>query len=219
METRGYAALHAKDSLVPFSFSRRDLRAHDVAFDVVYSGVCHSDIHQVDEDWGPSIFPMVPGHEIVGVVTASGARPRNSRWEAVLVWAPSWTRVGSATTAYEANSSTAWRATPRHTTGTNETARRLPSVATPRILSSTRTTRCTWRTRWTFRCRTTAVRGHHALLPASSLGRASGHRGRHHRTGRSRSHGGQVRHGTRGDDHRVFALGGQGVRRASPRRS
>ncbi len=73
METRGYAALHAKESLVPFSFSRRDLRAHDVAFDVVYSGVCHSDIHQVDEDWGPSIFPMVPGHEIVGVVTAVGS--------------------------------------------------------------------------------------------------------------------------------------------------
>ena len=73
MESRGYAALHAKESLVPFSFSRRDLRAHDVAFDVVYSGVCHSDIHQVDEDWGPSIFPMVPGHEIVGVVTAVGS--------------------------------------------------------------------------------------------------------------------------------------------------
>ena len=74
METRGYAALHAKDSLVPFSFSRRDMRPHDVAFDVVYSGVCHSDIHQVDEDWGPSVFPMVPGHEIVGVVTAVGSQ-------------------------------------------------------------------------------------------------------------------------------------------------
>ncbi len=72
METRGYAALGAKETLVPFTFSRRELRPHDVAFDVLFSGICHSDIHQIDEDWGPSVFPMVPGHEIVGVVTAVG---------------------------------------------------------------------------------------------------------------------------------------------------
>lgn len=48
METRGYAALHAKESLVPFTFARRDLRPHDVAFDVLFSGICHSDIHQRD---------------------------------------------------------------------------------------------------------------------------------------------------------------------------
>ncbi|MFZ0767589.1 MAG: alcohol dehydrogenase catalytic domain-containing protein, partial [Acidimicrobiales bacterium] len=73
MEARGYAAHHAGASLVPFTFSRRDLRDNDVAFDVLFSGVCHSDIHQVNEDWGPSIFPMVPGHEIVGIVTALGS--------------------------------------------------------------------------------------------------------------------------------------------------
>ncbi len=72
MKTRGYAALSARADLVPFEFSRRDLRAHDVALDIKFTGVCHSDIHQVNEDWGPSIFPMVPGHEIVGVVTAVG---------------------------------------------------------------------------------------------------------------------------------------------------
>ena len=72
METRGYVAHHAGAVLVPYSFSRRELRAHDVALDVLFCGVCHSDIHQVNEDWGPSIFPMVPGHEIVGVVTAIG---------------------------------------------------------------------------------------------------------------------------------------------------
>lgn len=73
MKTAGYAALRAKEPLVPFAFERRDVGAHDVAFDVRFSGVCHSDIHQVDEDWGASIFPMVPGHEIVGVVTATGS--------------------------------------------------------------------------------------------------------------------------------------------------
>ncbi len=73
METRGYAALIAKAPLQPYSFVRRDLRAGDIAFDIKYSGICHSDIHQAREEWGDSIFPMVPGHEIVGVVTAIGS--------------------------------------------------------------------------------------------------------------------------------------------------
>ena len=72
MQTRGYVAHHSGATLVSYTFERRDLRAHDVGFDVLFSGICHSDIHQVNEDWGPSIFPMVPGHEIVGVVTAIG---------------------------------------------------------------------------------------------------------------------------------------------------
>ena len=73
METRGYAVLEAKTPLQPYSFTRRDLRAGDISFDIKYSGICHSDIHQAREEWGPAIFPMVPGHEIVGVVTAIGS--------------------------------------------------------------------------------------------------------------------------------------------------
>ena len=73
MNVRGYAAPHPRVTPVPFTFTRRDPGRHDVAFAVSYCGVCHSDIHQIDEDWGPGIFPMVPGHEIVGVVTAVGA--------------------------------------------------------------------------------------------------------------------------------------------------
>ena len=73
METRGYAVLKAKAPLQPYSFVRRELRAGDIAFDVKYSGICHSDIHQAREEWGSAIFPMVPGHEIVGVVTAIGS--------------------------------------------------------------------------------------------------------------------------------------------------
>jgi uncharacterized zinc-type alcohol dehydrogenase-like protein len=72
MNAHGYAAASAKAKIAPFDFVRRELGPHDVAFDVAFSGICHSDIHQVNEDWGPSIFPMVPGHEIVGVVTAIG---------------------------------------------------------------------------------------------------------------------------------------------------
>jgi uncharacterized zinc-type alcohol dehydrogenase-like protein len=72
MKSRGYAALSAGSSLVSHEFDRRDLGTHDVALDISYSGICHSDIHQVAEEWGPAIFPMVPGHEIAGVVTSIG---------------------------------------------------------------------------------------------------------------------------------------------------
>ncbi|MDA0260168.1 MAG: NAD(P)-dependent alcohol dehydrogenase [Actinobacteria bacterium] len=73
MQSKGYAVLEASKQLVPFSFSRRDLRPSDVALSVSYAGICHSDIHQAREEWGPALFPMVPGHEIAGVVTAVGS--------------------------------------------------------------------------------------------------------------------------------------------------
>ena len=73
MNTKGYAALSAGSELVPFEFDRRVVGAHDVELDIIYSGICHSDIHQAREEWGPAIFPMVPGHEIAGIVTSVGA--------------------------------------------------------------------------------------------------------------------------------------------------
>ncbi|MFM2264253.1 MAG: hypothetical protein RLY81_605 [Actinomycetota bacterium] len=74
MKSRGYAALSAKSNLTSYDFDRRDLGDHDVALDISYAGICHSDIHQVAEEWGPAIFPMVPGHEIAGVVTSIGSK-------------------------------------------------------------------------------------------------------------------------------------------------
>jgi len=70
--TKGYAALRVKEALGPFTFERRELREHDVAIEIKYCGICHSDIHQARDEWGGAIFPMVPGHEITGVVTATG---------------------------------------------------------------------------------------------------------------------------------------------------
>src|SRR5258706_970927 len=72
INVKGYAAMNSKAPLGPFSFDRRDLRADDILIDIVYCGVCHSDIHQVRDEWGGSIFPMVPGHEIVGKITQVG---------------------------------------------------------------------------------------------------------------------------------------------------
>jgi uncharacterized zinc-type alcohol dehydrogenase-like protein len=74
MITRGYAAAHASAPIAPFSFERREPGAHDVQIDIKYCGICHSDIHQARNGWGNSIFPMVPGHEIVGRVVRVGEK-------------------------------------------------------------------------------------------------------------------------------------------------
>ena len=68
----GYAAHSATSKLEPFQFERRALRSNDVEIDILYCGVCHSDLHQARNDWGNSLYPMVPGHEIVGKVLRAG---------------------------------------------------------------------------------------------------------------------------------------------------
>ena len=73
MKVRGYAAMKAQAQMTPWEFERRDLGANDVSLDIKYSGICHSDIHQVREEWGPALFPMVPGHEIAGIVSQIGS--------------------------------------------------------------------------------------------------------------------------------------------------
>ena len=73
MDVRGYAAMAAGETLVPWSFQRRDLGVNDVAIEITHSGICHSDIHLVREEWGSQTFPMVPGHEIIGHVSAVGS--------------------------------------------------------------------------------------------------------------------------------------------------
>ena len=69
---KSYAAQNAGDTLVPYDFERRDPRPHDVEIDILFCGVCHTDIHFVNNDWGISIYPMVPGHEIIGRVVSVG---------------------------------------------------------------------------------------------------------------------------------------------------
>jgi uncharacterized zinc-type alcohol dehydrogenase-like protein len=70
----GYSADRPSARLGLFEFERREPGPHDVLIDILYCGVCHSDIHQVRNEWGGSIFPMVPGHEIVGKVARVGSR-------------------------------------------------------------------------------------------------------------------------------------------------
>lgn len=73
MKTIGYAAHDTNANMVPYHFERRDLRPNDVSIEILYSGVCHSDLHTVNGDWGPQPYPLVPGHEIVGKVLETGS--------------------------------------------------------------------------------------------------------------------------------------------------
>ncbi|XP_019445354.1 PREDICTED: 8-hydroxygeraniol dehydrogenase-like isoform X1 [Lupinus angustifolius] len=70
----GWASRDTSGILSPFNFSRRKTGENDVAFKVLYCGICHSDLHMVKNEWGISKYPLVPGHEIVGVVTEVGSK-------------------------------------------------------------------------------------------------------------------------------------------------
>ncbi len=76
-EVKAFAAKEVAADLVAISIERRDVTANDVAIDIMYCGVCHSDIHQVANDWGGSKYPIVPGHEIVGEVIDVGDNVSN----------------------------------------------------------------------------------------------------------------------------------------------
>ena len=74
--TKAFAAQRAHDALTPFSFDRREPGPHDVVIEISHCGVCHTDWHFVNNDFGMSLYPMVPGHEIVGRVTRVGSEVR-----------------------------------------------------------------------------------------------------------------------------------------------
>lgn len=79
LKTPAYAAMAAKAEFAPWSIERREPGPHDVLIDILYCGVCHSDIHQVKNEWDNSVFPMVPGHEIVGRVAKVGGQVK--KWK------------------------------------------------------------------------------------------------------------------------------------------
>jgi alcohol dehydrogenase (NADP+) len=76
-EVPAYAAQSAKSPLAPFKINRRDPGPHDIQIDILFCGVCHSDLHTVRNEWTNSVYPVVPGHEIIGRVTKAGAQVRN----------------------------------------------------------------------------------------------------------------------------------------------
>ena len=95
-KTKAYAAQDASSPLSPWSFERREPGPRDVQFDILYCGVCHTDIHQVKNEWNGSVYPMVPGHEIVGRVTNVGSEVRKFKVGDLPAWAVSLTPAGLA---------------------------------------------------------------------------------------------------------------------------
>ncbi|MEO8768807.1 MAG: NAD(P)-dependent alcohol dehydrogenase [Ferruginibacter sp.] len=73
IKSKGYAAQSPETDLAAWNFERREVGPHDIQIEIAYCGVCHSDLHQIKNEWFPGIFPMVPGHEIVGKITQVGA--------------------------------------------------------------------------------------------------------------------------------------------------
>ena len=74
---KAYAAYSATTHLKPFEFERRPLGSEDVLIQIHYCGICHSDIHTARGEWGPTLYPCVPGHEIVGQVLEVGKKVKN----------------------------------------------------------------------------------------------------------------------------------------------
>ncbi|RXK85732.1 NAD(P)-dependent alcohol dehydrogenase [Filimonas effusa] len=72
IQAKGYAAQAVNEQLAPWNFERREIGPHDVQVEILYCGVCHSDLHAIRNHWFPGIFPLIPGHEIVGRITAVG---------------------------------------------------------------------------------------------------------------------------------------------------
>jgi uncharacterized zinc-type alcohol dehydrogenase-like protein len=73
LSAKGYAALNSQSPLAPFNFNRRDPGASEIVIEILYCGVCHSDLHSIRNEWKNAVYPMVPGHEIVGCVVAVGS--------------------------------------------------------------------------------------------------------------------------------------------------
>ena len=203
MKTLGYAAsIRRRHALAPFAFERRALRPNDVAMEILYCGVCHSDLHLARNDWGWSTYPLVPGHEIVGRVIAVGPEvTRFKAGDAVAVGCMvdscqqcDQCRKGEEQLCREGNTLTYSgpdRITREITYGGYSKHRRGAAG-----VRAARAGRPRPRPRGA-----AALRRHHHLFAAAHLERRPGQPGRRDRARRPRPHGGQARVGPRRARH------------------
>ena len=178
MRVNAYAAPAAGRPLAPTTIERRDVGANDVLIEIEYAGICHSDIHTVNGDWGPQPFPVVPGHEIVGVVTEVGADGHRGTGSVTASASAAWsTPAASAPTAATATSSTACRAWSPPTPAPTATARTTQGGYSTHVVVDAGFVAARARRHRPGRRRAAAVRRHHDLLArcaAGAPGRASG---------------------------------------------
>ena len=133
LSTQGYAAMTAKAPLQSFSFERHEVGPQDMLITITHCGVCHSDIHQTRDEWGDSIFPMVPGHEIVGTVTQIGSAVKTFKVGDAPASAASSIPAGYALPVGKDLSSTAKPACSSPTTGATKTASLRKAVTLRRL--------------------------------------------------------------------------------------
>lgn len=165
---RGYAATDASKPLTPFTFERREPNDDDVVIDIKYAGICHSDIHTVRNEWHNAVYPIVPGHEIAGVVRAVGSKvTRFKVGDHVGVGCFVDSCVGCATAM--STMSSICRVSCRPTIPLNGTARARPRAVIPTISWSGRL-RPVHPGQPAARClRAASLRRHHALFAAAAL--------------------------------------------------
>lgn len=116
-QTRVLSVSHAKAKFEQTTIERRELRPHDVLIDIKFSGICHSDIHSAFDEWGGGIFPMVPGHEIAGVVQPLEQKSQSLLSGTALVSAVLLTLAENANTVSTERNNSArhlWRVQPKN---------------------------------------------------------------------------------------------------------
>ncbi|NOW95191.1 D-arabinose 1-dehydrogenase-like Zn-dependent alcohol dehydrogenase [Mucilaginibacter sp. SG564] len=133
IQAKAYAAQTPETDLAPWDFERREVGPHDVQIEIQYCGVCHSDLHQIKNDWFPGIFPMVPGHEIVGKIIKVGDHVKKFKVNELAGVGCMVDSCQVCETVKTAWSNTAWKAIPKLTT-TKIAAACLPMVVIPTLL-------------------------------------------------------------------------------------
>ena len=127
---RAYAAASPTSPLAPFTFEYRAPRADDVVIDILYTGVCHSDLHTARNDWGGTLYPVIPGHEIVGRVKSVGSAVSNTAPATSLPSAAWSIAAANARPASTIWSNIAKTARPSPTTAATATTASRPTAAT-----------------------------------------------------------------------------------------
>ena len=203
---KAFAAPRAGATLEPFSFERRDPGPHDVVLDISHCGVCHTDIHFVNNDFGMSLYPMVPGHEIVGKVAAVGRAVENFKvGDAAGVGCV----VDSCRTCPECSAGLEQFCQNGFVLTYSGLEKDGKTVDPGRLLHEDRGRRAL-RAQGIARAAAgedgaSALRGHHDLLASASLQGREGTEGGRGRAGRPRPHGREVRGLVGGRGHRTQA--------------
>ena len=192
--TKSFGARSATAPLEPYSFERRDPLPKDVQIEILFCGVCHSDLHTVRDEWGGTIYPCVPGHEIVGRVTKVGSevkRFKEGDLAAVGCMVDSCRTCQSCRDGLEQyceNGMTfTYNGADKHSGGVTYGGYSESIVVTEDFVLNVSPEDGSRRDRAAALCR------HHHLLADAALEGEQGTEGRHRRPGRARAHGGEVR--------------------------